>query len=86
MTTSTLHISTLASASYAVLRLGGSSPDQARTLLDLPQATADRLERLFRRRPAGGPDPMRPQFARHGAHVKAVMEQGGYPALPDRRR
>lgn len=81
MTTSSLHISTLASASYAVLRQGGSTPEAARALLDLPNATAARFERLFRARTGGGPDPMRPAFARHTAHVRAVLAEGGFPVL-----
>ena len=81
MTTSSPHISTLASASYAVLRQGGSTPETARRLLDLPIATADRFERLFRARTGGGADPMRPAFARHAVHVRAVLAQGGFPVL-----
>ncbi|HEX2801383.1 MAG TPA: hypothetical protein VHN73_04920 [Phenylobacterium sp.] len=81
MTTSNLDVSTLASASYAVLRQGGTSPTAARSLLDLPTATANRFEQLFQRRPRGGQDPMRPRFARHEAHVAAVMAAGGYPVL-----
>ena len=83
MSTSTLHISTLASACYAVLRHMGSSPEAARAELDLPEATAARYERLFQGRPGRGPDSMRPRFARHGAHVRAVLAQGGFPALED---
>ena len=44
-------------------------------------ATANRFEQLFQRRPRGGQDPMRPRFARHEAHVAAVMAAGGYPVL-----
>ncbi|MFI4965802.1 MAG: hypothetical protein ACHP9T_10580 [Caulobacterales bacterium] len=73
--------STLARASYAVCRHGGAPPDIVRIQLALPPETAERLERLFRERPGGGADAMRPRFARHEAHVRAVMGQGGYPAL-----
>ena len=85
MSTSTPHISTLASACYAVLRHMGSSPEKARAELDLPEATAARYERLFQGRPGGGPDSMRPRFARHQAHAEAVIAEGGYPVLPARR-
>ena len=83
MSTSTLHISTLASASYAVLRQMGASPEAARAELDLPPATAARYERLFQGRPGRGPDSMRPKFARHGAHVAAVLAAGGFASLTD---
>ena len=75
--------STLASKSYAVLRYEGVPPPRARATLELPEATAADLERLFQARPAGGDDPMRPRFARHADHVGAVMRRGGYPVLPD---
>ena len=74
-----------ASASYAACRHGGAPPDIVRVQLELPAETAAELERLFRARPGGGPGLMRPRFARHAAHVEAVMAQGGYPALPARR-
>ena len=77
--------SPLASASYAACRFGGAPPDLARVQLDLPPETAAQLERLFRRRAEGGPNAMRPRFARHGAHVTAAMAQGGFPALAGRR-
>jgi len=78
--------STLASASYAVCRHGGAPPELAQAELALPAETALRLERLFRARSGGGPNAMRPQFARHAAHVRAVLAQGGYPALAERGR
>ncbi|MET0271676.1 MAG: hypothetical protein ABW360_01665 [Phenylobacterium sp.] len=74
---------TLASKSYAALRYEGVPPPRARAALGLAEAAADHLERLFQARPGGGDDPMRPRFARHEAHVRAVMLQGGYPALPE---
>lgn len=76
----------LASASYAVCRHGGAPPELVRIELALPADTAARLERMFRARPGGGTDPMRPRHARHAAHVRAVMAQGGYPALAERGR
>jgi hypothetical protein len=47
---------------------------------------AARFERLFLASPGAGPDPMRPRFARHEAHVAAVIGQGGYPVLPEKCR
>lgn len=47
------------------------------------------LEAWFRRRGGGpGPDAMRPSFARHAAHVRAVLGEGGYPVAerPGARR
>jgi hypothetical protein len=79
-------LSPLASASYAALRYEGAPPPRAQAALDLSPATAARLERLFRARPGGGADAMRPRFARHSAHVRAVLAQGGFPLLPERRR
>ena len=77
--------SPFASASYAACRFGGAPPDIVRVQLALPAAAAAALERLFRARPGGGADAMRPRFARHEAHVRAVMIEGGYPALAARR-
>jgi hypothetical protein len=77
-------ISPLASASYAACRFGGVPPEIARVELALPVETAAELERLFLTRRAGGPGFMRPRFARHLAHVEAVMAEGGYPALAAR--
>ncbi|WP_372785053.1 hypothetical protein [Phenylobacterium sp.] len=76
----------LASASYAASRHGGAPPDVVRVELALPAETAARLERLFRARPGRGMDAMRPRYARHEAHVRAVVAQGGYPVLSGRRR
>ena len=80
------HLQIPTSASYAALRYQGVPPPQARDALDLPEATAARLERLFLARPGAGPDPMRPRFARNAAHVAAVLAQGGYPVLPGKSR
>jgi len=71
----------LAAASYAASRQGGAPPELVRVELELPAETAARLERLFQSRPGGGADAMRPRFAHHGAHVRAVVAQGGYPVL-----
>ena len=75
---------TLARASYAVLRRGGTAPSPAAAQLGLAPGLAERLERLFRARCGGGPE--QPRFARHGAHVAAVLAAGGFPAAPDRCR
>ena len=77
--------SPLASASYAACCFGGAPPDIVRVQLELPAETAVELERLFRARPGGGAHAMRPRFARHEAHLQAVMAEGGYPALAERR-
>jgi hypothetical protein len=73
-------------ASYATLRYEGVPPARAKLVLGLGETTAAQLERLFQVCPGGGDDPMRPRFARHTAHIKAVRALGGYPALPERRR
>ena len=73
--------SPLARASYYACRHGGAPPGLAQVELALPAETAARLEQLFQARAGGGADPMRPRFARHRAHVKAVLAEGGYPAL-----
>ena len=78
--------SPLVRTSYYACRHGGAPPDLARAELALPPGLAYRLEQLFRSRPGGGADAMRPSFARHAAHVGAVKAQGGYPALAERRR
>jgi hypothetical protein len=72
-------------ASYAVCRHGGAPPDLARVELDLPPEAAARLERLFRARSGASGDAMRPRYARHEAHVGAVIAQGGYPVLKGSR-
>ncbi len=71
----------LAGASYAALRYEGIPPWRAQANLGLTAGTAARLERQFRARSGGGMDPMKPAFARHREHVRAVMAEGGYPAL-----
>lgn len=72
----------LASATYAVCRLGGAPPDQVRAELGLATDTVVRLERLFQARPGGGADAMKPRFAHHERHVRDVMAAGGFPVLP----
>ena len=80
-------ISPLAAACYAACRHGGAPPEIVQVELELPPETAERLERLFRARAGGGgADSMRPRFARHESHVRAVLAQGGYPALTARGR
>ena len=76
-----------ASASYAACRYGGAPPELVQVELDLPPGAAARLEQLFRAARPGSPDDaMRPRYARHEAHVRAVSAEGGYPALTGRRR
>jgi hypothetical protein len=79
-------VSPLASASYSVCRHGGAPPQLAAEELSLPPETAARLERLFRSRAGGGLDAMKPRFARHAAHLRAVLALGGFPVLTERRR
>ena len=69
-----------ASASYAACRRGGAPPERARQELALPPARAARLERWLLSK-SGGPQSQRPRFARHEAHVGAVMALGGFPVL-----
>ena len=71
----------LAGASYVVCRLGGAPPELAQVELGLTSNAVARLERLFQRRPGGGPDPMKPRFARDEQHVAQAMSQGGFPVL-----
>jgi hypothetical protein len=74
---------TLASRSYAALRQEGAPPWRARSELGLQAAAAARFERLFQARTG---IPGKPRFARHRQHVAAVLAEGGYPVLPERRR
>jgi hypothetical protein len=82
MTIENRESATLASRTYAALRQGGAPAWKARTQLGLPAALAARCERIFR----GGAGAGRPRFARHELHVAAAMAEGGFPALPERRR
>jgi hypothetical protein len=79
-------ISPLMSASYAVCRHAGAPRELAAVELALSPDAAEHLERLFRGRSGGGADPMKPGFARHAAHVRAVLAVGGFPVLPEAQR
>lgn len=69
--------------SYFVLRHSGASAARARVELGLELSTGRTQEALFQvRHPGKGGDPMRPRFARHGAHVAGVLAAGGFPVLP----
>lgn len=71
---------------YAALRQTGTSLARATAELGLSAATARRFERVFRARAARGEgDSQIPKFARHDAHVAAVMAQGGFCAFSERR-
>ncbi|HEY3695163.1 hypothetical protein [Phenylobacterium sp.] len=72
-------------SAYAALRRGGAPPGVVRTQLALPAPTAARLEAVFRMRAARGGGEAQPKFARHAAHAAAVMAQGGFPSLTERR-
>ncbi|HEY8572753.1 hypothetical protein [Phenylobacterium sp.] len=73
---------TIASACYAALRHGGAPPVDARAQLGLGRRVAFELELFFHGRFGG---PMRPRFARHHRHVTAVLAEGGFPVMPERR-
>ena len=76
-----------ASASYAALRHGGAPPAHAQAQLGLDRKVGHTLEQLFRSHRGGGvDDPMKPRFARHEAHVRAVLVECEFPVLPERRR
>lgn len=67
---------------YAVLRQSGASRARAQAELGLTPDRGRQLEVWFRRpRPGAGCDSVRPRFARHDAHVTAVLRGGGYPEL-----
>ena len=71
---------------YAVLRQSGTQASRACAQLGLTDVQAARMERQLRRRVAAGiGDDQLPKFARHGDHVRAVMAQGGFWALSERR-
>jgi hypothetical protein len=74
---------TIASAAYAALRQGGAPPAHASAQLGLGRRVSRELETWFRARRGGA---VRPRFARHERHVAAVLAEGGFPALPERRR
>ena len=50
----------------------------------LDRLAADRLETLFRARVAKGGGDAQPRFARHDAHVAAVLAEGGFASLTER--
>jgi hypothetical protein len=69
---------------YAVLRQTGTPPVRARRMVGLGEGAARELEAAFqagRNRPG---DRERPKFARHGAHVAAVLREGGFSAFSER--
>lgn len=71
---------------YAALRQTGTSPARAKLQLRLEARDAERMERLFRARAARGlGDSQLPKFARHEAHVAAVMAEGGFWSFSERR-
>lgn len=70
---------------YANLRRGGSSAAQAGAFLRMEEKTRRHMERAFRGQVARGAGEAQPRFARHDKHVAAVMGQGGFPALTERR-
>ena len=73
-------------STYAVLRRGGAPPGKARALMSLEGRAAERLEAHFRTRVAtGGGEEAQPRFARHEAHVAAVLAAGGFPSLTELR-
>lgn len=69
-------------STYAALRYGGASWARAGALLAITPDEALSQEQIFNvARPGKTLDRMRPRFARHGAHVAAVLAAGGYPVL-----
>lgn len=69
-------------STYAALRYGGASRARAEALLAITPDEALSQERIFNvARPGKALDRMRPRFARHRAHVAAVLAAGGYPVL-----
>lgn len=59
---------------------------RAQVELGLTAGQAQRLERAFRVKLASGVgDIQLPRFARHDAHVAAVMREGGFCAFSERR-
>lgn len=69
---------------YAALRQMGTSLIRAQVELGLTTGEAQRLERSFRASVGVG-DIQLPRFARHDAHVAAVMREGGFCAFSERR-
>ena len=68
--------------SYAALRLSGAPPERACAELGCSSEAMRPFERrLAAPKPGEGGDAVRPRFARCGAHIAAVMQQGGFPVL-----
>lgn len=64
----------------------GTSPARTQAELGLTPAGARRFERAFRARiQQGACDRQEPKFARHEAHVAAVLGAGGFCAFSERR-
>jgi hypothetical protein len=71
---------------YAALRQSGTQASRARVELSLAPPVARGMERLFQARVArGAGDRQLPKFARHDRHVAAVLAEGGFWALSERR-
>jgi hypothetical protein len=70
---------------YAALRRGGAPPTIAQAQLGLASNAGARLEAAFCAKVARGGGEAQPRFARHAAHVAAVLAQGGFPSLSERR-
>ena len=71
---------------YAALRQIGTPPQRARQQLGLAIGPARRFEAQFCKRLArGAGGPQLPKFARHEAHVAAVLAAGGFWAFSERR-
>jgi len=63
---------------YSVLRFGGASMGRACAELGVNSGRGLLLEAQFRRRDA---EAVRPRYARHARHVRAVLAAGGFPVL-----
>jgi hypothetical protein len=86
MTQSQPYVRPVCGQDYAALRQSGTPASRARVELGLAPARSLRMERAFRAKAGRGEgDPQQPKFARHEAHVAAVMAQGGFCALSERR-
>ena len=71
---------------YAVLRQEGLTADKARAQLGLGRFEGRRMERVLQARTQrGAGDSHLPRFARHEAHCAAVMAEGGFWSLSERR-
>lgn len=67
-----------------MLRRGGAPPAAARAELALGVEEGEALEALLAARALGGGE-QTPRFARHAAHVRAVMAEGGFPSFAETR-